>query len=289
NAVTMQKGYPAMPDVWIPIALVGILVSTCLLVVWLCRALGSLGGSGPEPVIPPRCEGCGYDLTHQPESGRCSECGLALASSLTPGLRRPGCSWEARAGVVSLVWTALGALISPRRFYERLKLRTPQGPSRAFARWQYLIMGGCSAAWIYLMVAEEMSNRGDWTELFIPLLVGFAVPLVGWGLQRLVSAFVASWWVIHRMVPDMGWGRKVFAYETSFLWVFCLYNGAWLTSFFLYNAWLSWWLKETFDVRPHLGAFDPEEAAVFLGDIALILAWFCRYGVIGRAIRWSNF
>ncbi|MBN1513949.1 MAG: hypothetical protein JXB13_18170 [Phycisphaerae bacterium] len=75
---------------------------------------------------PPLCEGCGYNLTHAPADGRCSECGRAVEESLGPNVRR-GSPWEHRAVVGCwAAWRqcAWEAMLRPAAFGRRLRLRT---------------------------------------------------------------------------------------------------------------------------------------------------------------------
>jgi hypothetical protein len=289
TAVNAEKRGAFNGDFYFPLTMLVMLGSACLLVSWLSLAVGSLAAPMPGVDIPLRCEGCGYDLTHQSANGRCSECGLELASSLTSGARRPGCVWEAKSDFANWLRTSFYIVISPQRFYERLKLRTPPGPSQAFARRQLLVIGLCAAMWMFLMVFEESSVRGRSSMFYVPLLVALAASLMGWGLHRFVSAIATSWWMVNRAVPDMAWARKVIAYETSYLWVFCLYNGVWMTSLMMYDTWLTDVLAATVRGRIHFLGLPPEAAAILFGNIALILAWLWRYHIAGRAIRWSNY
>ena len=72
------------------------------------------------------------------------------------------------------------------------------------------------------------------------------------------------------------------AYETAFLWVFCLYNGLLLTCFAVFENWISDHVLNQFGL--------PAEAfAILFGNAAIIAAWVWRYGIAFRHIRWSNY
>jgi hypothetical protein len=154
-----------------------------------------------------------------------------------------------------------------------------------FARWHTLTIGLGAAVWVFIL----MIALGAPGELiyFVPCGAAFVVPLVGWGLHRTIGALVASWWVARGMLPDARWAKKVIAYETAYLWVLCLYNGLFITSFVAYDDWISRSLSPIVQLRP--GGAMLEVAVLFFGSGALCLGWFWRYGVAARAIRWSNF
>ncbi|MCH7813648.1 MAG: hypothetical protein IID40_06465, partial [Planctomycetes bacterium] len=135
----------------------------CLLVWWVGQSVQGARGPDRAVELSPRCEGCGYDLTHRPSDGLCPECRLDLASSLTPDLRRPGCAWEDGSSGKHFLGTSWNILFGPSAFYGRLKLRTPADRAVIFARWHYGSMAGGSAAWIFLMLATAAIQSGATT------------------------------------------------------------------------------------------------------------------------------
>ena len=271
-------------------------VSALLLVLWLVRATRALAPGAPDPVPPPRCEGCGYDLTHQPAERRCSECGLDIDASLVAAGSRPGSRWAAEKAARAWWQTTVGVLFRPRQFYRRLQLRTPAAADCGFAMWSYVAIGLCAALWAAAMIVV-ISMQGNpppreaW--LVIPF-AGTAVVIIGtlgcWFGHRLMGALVASVWLAGRALPDFRWAAKVIEYESAFLWVFCAFWGALLSSLAIVGAivggpWLSMLLG-----RSALFAFLPAEAQVLLlGTLGLVGVWAWRYWVAYRAIRWSNF
>ncbi len=91
---------------------------------WLRGAAADRGL--PPRDHPPLCEWCGYNLTHAPADGRCSECGRPVEESLGPGVRT-GAPWGHRAVVGRwAAWRqcAWEAMIRPATFGRRLRLRT---------------------------------------------------------------------------------------------------------------------------------------------------------------------
>ena len=103
-----------------------------LLWAWL-RSVGAPRPTVPVP-RPPLCETCGYNLTHAPPEGRCSECGEPVTTSLGPDARR-GALWQRRAecGRWRAWWQcAIAPIVHPRSFGGSLQLCTPTTAHRGF-------------------------------------------------------------------------------------------------------------------------------------------------------------
>ncbi len=258
---------------------------TLALVAWLGWAVTGVAGPGGEPDPSPRCEGCGYDLTHRPASGLCSECGLELDVSLTPGARRTGCLWENRRSAGNWLASSLELIVRPRKFYGRLKLRTDASASRLFAQGHYFLIGLCAAAWVRCMLIVEPGSGME--TYMVPLMMLFLIPLVGWGLHRMIGSLAVSWCLARGQLDHARWARKVIAYEVVYLWVFCLYSAALISSFVLWDDWMTSGLGGLFG-RWILG-MPIEVAVVFLGNGVTGLLWFWRYRLAVRTVRWSNF
>jgi len=273
---------------FIPFLIFGILVSLAGLVAWLaaaCRAVAT------EPLVidwAPRCEDCGYDLTHVPGDGLCPECGSAAAPSLTPGARRPGVSWQNKGRFEDLFRTIASVACGPRRFYARLKLRGMQDEAARFARINYLLIALGAGVWMTGVGSLFIPNFGDMDAWIVPL-VTFVCPLVGWALHHAVGAVAASFWIIRRVLPDPSWARIVIAYEAAYLWTFCAFNGAFATSMFVNDDWLSDFFEQALGTRYVLGLFPPEALLFLTGNGLLILNWLRRYHVAALAVRWSNY
>lgn len=118
-------------------------------------------------------------------------------------------------------------------------------------------------------------------------LLAFLVPLAGWLTHRFVAAVVSTWWFARDMLPRPQVACVVLVYETAFLWVFCLYNSVLLTSFFLFDKWMTELLGRQF----WNNLFNaPTEPLVLLGgNAALILYWLRRYHRCLQAVRWANY
>ena len=80
------------------VAVCTIMTTLIFLVYRVVAACESARGPSRIANIDPRCEWCGYNLTHVPETGKCPECGTAVALSLRSDLRRTGVAWERKEG-----------------------------------------------------------------------------------------------------------------------------------------------------------------------------------------------
>ena len=275
------------PDLLVPPAVAATIAS---LLWWLGRAVATTREGEVEPELPAVCEGCGYDLTHVPDSGRCPECGLHTDLSLGGGKRQRS-PWENHPALGSWLRSSWAVLWRPRRFYEHVRLRGPWADAAGFAALNYVLIGLLAAVWVFAMIASQERARpsSDFplTErICIPAIYGFGAPVGCWLAHRALGALVTTWWLIRGRLLDYRWAAKVIAYESVFLWVFCAFWGMLATSFVLREDWLSRLLGTRF-IYP-LGM--PPEAAVLLGGtLALAAVWLWRYEVAYRQIRWSNF
>ena len=239
--------------------------------------------------LPPTCESCGYDLSHQPDDARCPECGVRVGHSLSPD-RRPGVDWErpGRSSFQTWVETSWSVVTEPRVFYTRLRLRTNFAAASAFLMRTHVCLGVVAGS-----LALVLSVCGEvWDDWWEPAALAVIVALCGslgcWLGHRLGGAIVVTWWIFSRALPDVRWAAKALAYESAFLWVFCAFWGLFATSIVAGGAWLSEWLGKDFFYNVFWRM--PAELVVFLGGTGLLaLVWFWRYRIALRAIRWSNF
>lgn len=253
-----------------------------LLASWLGRA--AKGAAGPEQQLslPPCCEGCGYDLTHVPANGRCPECGLREADSTTPNLRRHGARWQNDPSAHNWLQTSFAVLVSPGRFYSRLKLRGPDGHARRFATVHYAAIAAGAMISTFVLVVW---GRGPAPAMCaIPLFSAFLVPLVCWSVHRFIGAVVTSWCISMKHLPDAGWAAAVIAYESTFLWIPCGFVGLCTASFVVFGNWMT-----RLPLRSPLPGMPVEPVFVLIGCTVIGLAWFWRYRSAIRSIRWSNF
>ncbi len=284
-------GLRRRPD-WEAVLVPGIPACGLILAAWTSRAIQGVGVASFSAPNSPRCEGCGYDLTHQPEDGKCPECGLALRSSLEPGFRRPGCEWERTQRARSWILTVFAVIRDPRKFYGTLKLRSPFTAPNRFGESQIGSIGIGAGLWLlgmFIFFSNRLSPGGkDW--IIIPVVASWMVAFVAWGLHRLLAMVVVLDWIRKRTLTDFSWARKVFYYESAFLWVFSLFNGLFMTGVLLTNGnWLSNLIEQWLGHRLYILGLPPEPVALLMGNGFLCALWIWRYYVALAAIRWSNF
>jgi len=272
--------------------------SVVYLLLWLRRATGAVQPQ-TSIALPPRCEGCGYDLTHQPADKRCTECGSEMAASLDEGRSRPRDDWHQRHWLRDWVRTLAAVIVRPSRFYRTLKLRTPDVPARRFAACNYIAIALLAAVWLLtLFAAAVCTGNADVFFEASNALVSFWATVAGcylifgtcgcWFGHRAVGALAFTVWLLQRELADYRWAAKVLAYETAYLWVFCTFWGVMFTSVLAGGMWLSaWWTPGQRAV--FLWGFPLEMLAVFAGTVGLFVVWLWRYRIAYRAIRWSNF
>lgn len=268
---------------------------------WLARAARGARGSETPAQIPPRCEACGYDLTHVPDSGICPECGVDVTGFLTPQGGRCGTDYENRWGWRHTAdpWlrSTFKALFTPSRFYSQLQLRTPEEPARRFAAWHFAAVGCCAFIWSIILSYREITHYRTLaiserflhvaTEtLCLSIMVAMLTLVAAWLLHRFVAAVEYTHWLFTGSLADPRWARKIAAYEAVYLWPAGILTGLLITNFKEDLGWIPVrWL------RPLTMFFGmPTEVSAFLLLIGLLaLVWMWRYQLAMRRIRYSNF
>ena len=259
-----------------------ILATACLFVAWLSRAVRGVTRTASPPSLPPRCEDCGYDLSHIPRDGLCPECGLHVDESLTPNRRRPGAAWERGRSPGSWLATSFAVLFRPARFYAALRMRGHDQHSHRFAVFHYLsIAAGAFSTTLVIAIRERIPIVAI---VAVPSFCAFFVPLVCWATHRLIGTVVTSWWVSRDRLPDVRWAATVIAFEATYLWVPCGFVALFAGSLTVFGPWLT-----QLSIRSPLPGIPVEPVAILLGCTILCLAWFWRYRSAIRSIRWSNF
>jgi len=185
----------------------------------------------------------------------------------------------------------LRATFRPRAFYAALKLKTPARLARRFALWHYVLLGLGGAGWIvlvYLVGAARARLKEPPSEVFAYSFVFlFATPIVCWVGHRAIAAAMFTWWLARNELRDFGWAGKVVAYESAYLWVFCLFWGTLLGSLIAIDQ--DWFVDLVSQRLRIVLGIRVEIFTLFVGTLLLGAAWTWRYVLAGRAIRWSNF
>lgn len=295
-----------------PLTVVAGMGLTALLV---ARRIGltaaELAARVPPAPDPPRCEGCGYDLTHRPSDERCPECAREVARSLGESADRAGAMWTYCGTWTLALSCALQVVTDPRSLYTRLRLRErptaaagddpeegdparDDDPLRAALRFsliQYVALGlacwGCAFTGLGLASAATWSGLSTTEAIAICTFSTVMTLGLAWVGHRLVGAVAAAIWIGRRTLPDARWSAIVMEYETAFLWVFFVVQWSLLLSFYVAEDWVTSLVGRTWALRV-LGG--PAEPAVMLGLIVLLgMLWLARLERIGRMIRWANY
>lgn len=265
------------------------------LLTWAGRVMRAAAADDTPLALPDRCEGCGYDLTMQPPDGRCPECARPIATSIGPAAARRGIAWEERRSAATFFATIGAVLAKPTEFYRRLCVRADRRAAERFALLAYALAGVGAVIWLFTIHTMEFgltytidrlyNLRGDLGGLLAgAVTIG---PLILYAGHRLGAAIVTSWWLLRSFVPDTRWTWKIICYEAAWLWVYCGFWGALVTTFVFEPRW-------PIDVAYALGMprpWPPGFMAVILvlaGTAALSFLWLLRYERAGRAVRWGN-
>ncbi len=271
-------------------------------VLWVFFASGRAVRGGRKPISPtqfaPMCEGCGYDLSHQGRDTRCPECGRDVHISLTAGLVRRPTTWEFQGPTTqTFLKTSYEVLTSMVSRYSSMEVRSAETQAEHFRGIHYFLISLGAALWGFTCMfvslrtrppAIQRSQEEDFVEAALgALLVFLLASIIPWIVQRVLAALAYTWWLIRKSLPDPRWSRKVLAYETVYLWLFCCFNGTLVTSFIIFGAWITESFGEEFS-RALVGE-PPETLLMFIGNAILCVLWLYRYYLAMKAIRWANF
>ncbi|MBK9119132.1 MAG: hypothetical protein IPM18_05960 [Phycisphaerales bacterium] len=264
--------------------------------VWTRRATTAAAPPPPDlSDLPPRCEGCGYQLYNPNLDALCTECGRLIRTSLVATEVRPGL---VHFGVTASAATRLGLrtwwrllrpiVISPQRFYARLPLRTGDDAAERFARWTYPLLWLHGAGWLGLATLIAVVNEGGLpntsdipTFIAVFLTALTILTLLAWLLHRTLGALIFTAWHLARALPDARWLARCMAYETAWLHVWPLMVGPGLL------------LLVVFGDPLEASGLIPFEFLLLANFGGLSLLWLAgatlRYERIRQAIRWSNY
>ncbi|MCB9855155.1 MAG: hypothetical protein H6818_05655 [Phycisphaerales bacterium] len=271
-------------EVWFGANFVGVWVGIAILGTWARRAAIGARSTEMPASIPVTCEECGYDLTHLPEGGRCTECGEDTRVSLEPAYRRCGVDWERRRSVESWLSANLGLIRNPRTFYQELQMRGDDEAGFAFAFCNYVMIGLASAVSILGMYfIEEPTAR--LLNLLAVFAVGATLPaIVAWLLHSVVGAIAATLLLIRPMSRPFAYLSKIWQYESAYLWMIVAVGHAFAWSFVIFEDWMS----DILSAIVGSGSIFAEPAVIIVTLIVMVAGWLLRYSRAIRLVRWAN-
>ena len=272
----------------------GLAILLCAGVATIClsraaHVFATLADRRPPASLPPRCEDCGYDLTHTPAEARCSECGLSVTASLS-AVRRPGVAWES-SEPLAVRWTRtlVECLTTPTRFYSQLRCQSPARLPRSFAASNVVLLPVLALIWVWATVFLIIPGPRPTIEVetFAFMLAFVAIGgLLVWVGYRTGGAFVATIWLLRGALPDARWAERIICYESAFVWVYCVFWGSLATSFMIKDEWLTGAIGEQ---RAYaMFGMSAEEAVFWAGTALLSFVWLWRYAVAARHVLWAN-
>lgn len=277
-------GYYYAIEIWFGANFLGVWLGIAILGAWARRA--AIGARSKEDLasVPLTCEECGYDLTHLPEGGRCTECGEHTRISLDPAYRRCGVDWERRRTIESWLSANWSLMRHPRLFYQELHLRGDDAPGFSFAFWNYVTIGMVSVISIFgaFFIEEPTSTVQDWLAV---LAFGAAMPaIVAWSLHSLVGAIAATFWLFRAQPRPFAYLSKIWQYESAYLWMIVVVGHALAWSFVFFEDWMS----DIAKVCVGNGWMFIEPFIIMGICIALVVGWLLRYSRAIRVVRWAN-
>ncbi len=261
---------------------------TALLLNQFARACFGARRTVPRTENPPWCERCGYDLTHHVQGGRCSECGESIDWSLTENHKRMDSPWKQQQGIMELENTSRFAVTGLSNFYSRLRVYGKDHDYRVlqFSLWTYIAIGIGSAIWTFaFLVFVDPGDPPGWVLVCLPTMASFACPLAGWCMHRATVLAVMFFNYMHHRLPNPAVAWPVIAYETSYLWMYCLFNGSYLLSVVIFDDTAEYFLGK---IVPGLGM--PWGVLIFFAGNAALYATGCwRLNKALGEVRWANF
>lgn len=238
---------------------------------------------------PPHCEECGYDLTHQPESRRCPECGTSLDESLTKDIARPGPAWRSgESNVYEWLETTREVLLRPRQAYRRMAVHQRTARDLWFAASHLVVL---ALAMLSLVFCVMIGSFSESEEVMIGVVLSlFVAPFLAWLLLRGVAVVATLWALFGKLFHDPAVLWTIVRYETATVWYFFLFNAplALVVRIFFEPLAVSSRLGGTpsgtaFSIRMAIGVIQ------VTGFIVILLFCLWRYRIAAKAVRWSRF
>lgn len=234
--------------------------------------------------LPPRCEHCGYDISHSAADGLCQECGQPCSDSTGPDRIRQGWPWQTSPIVKNWLSTTMLILFKPQHFYRRLRVRNTSDWHLRFGRIQILVITCAAAIWLITLCAIE----SDFSTVFVVAMidVGMVVGIVGWVTHRAAVLLWTGILLATKRLDDLGWAWTVFCYETAYVWFFCALGGTFVTITIVSKRVQEWVESAARYIPPLTG--EPVLDLLFILEFILIVLWLRRIRRAIAAVRWNN-
>lgn len=271
----------------------GIAVLYWSAVLWIRRFDRGISSQTATPVTDFLCEGCGYQLMPNHTNDVCPECGRSVTDSLTAEAIRQATAWEAQHNARGWLATSLACLRRPTATYASMPMREGMRLATSFAGITILAIVLGAVVWFAILMLIETATRSrtqiKWTEIAtVSIIPGMAVSMIGWTLLRGVGGIVAIFIAWQGSLRDGRWFAKVLNYESCYLWLYCLFNGVWVSLMVFFSTPFNLFMGRVTGVHSIEGI--PWGMVILLfGNAALLVIWLTRYGRTVRAIRWNNF
>lgn len=252
---------------------------------WLTRVFRGFVSDSTAPAER-ICEGCSYNLAHREPDERCPECGARVGDS-TLGEVRVGVPYEIGGG--TWLETCSDVLLRPAEFYRRLRVHGSTAAADRFVRVNLLSLG--VVAFFYFGLAAQLMifMHGNGPDDLVWFLVcgALSTASVCWAGWRVFSGMVSSAWLLRKCVPDFAHVRKVLAYESAYLWVFCATWAMLLVTFIVFDDWVTK-LGIPRVARGPFRGMPPEPLLVLTITAVLAAIWWWRMERAMRRVRWAN-
>ncbi len=274
---------PKEPSLAMVLAWVVAATSACFLTLRMSRCTALLRDR-ISPTLPPRCETCGYDLSHTDMNGRCQECGDPCTHSIGRNRIRQGWAWQSKPTAWRWMVTTFHVVFGPTHFYSRLSVRRDSDEHVLFGRIHLFVIAMMAATWIFCMLS--FADGSSQTTVTVVSLVVFLVPIFGWLTHRVVMMACTGVLLTTNPPEDFRWAWVAMCYETAFLWCFCAVGGCFIT-----GGVLSREFREIVrSVAAYLPVIAPPPDLILLLMLELLLAvvWIWRMNRVVAAIRFNN-
>src|SRR5207237_6227397 len=130
--------------------------------------------------------------------------------------------------------------------------------------------------WIASVLVRQMTTLGAsnvFKLAFVPSVVVIVIPLFGWLVHRVAAALVTTAVIMGGGLRDPRSLCVVRAYERAFLWIFCVFDGVFLTLVFFQGNWIRRAQQHLLGHAVWVAGIPQEPLAFMAGNVVLCLIW----------------